>query len=169
MNRIIRLSTLGLLWMAACWFCSSSQPLAESLAPAVTSTVTSATTIHQEVDFEASPERVYNALMDAKQFSSFTGAAAEIQPEAGGAFYLFERQITGRNVELIRNKRIVQAWRAASWPEGSYSIVRFELKEQGSGTRLVMEQSGFPDDDKESLESGWKSHYWEPLRKYLSR
>jgi uncharacterized protein YndB with AHSA1/START domain len=39
--------------------------------------------IHKEVDFKASPQHVYDALLDAKQFSAFSGAAAEIQREAG--------------------------------------------------------------------------------------
>ncbi len=40
------------------------------------------TTIHQEVDFRIPPERIYAALLDAKQFSGCTGLAAEIQTQA---------------------------------------------------------------------------------------
>src|ERR1700687_614917 len=87
-------------------------------------------TIHQEVDFKASPQRVYVALLDTKQFSAFSTMPAEINREVGGAFSLFEGHIVGRNVELIPNKRIVQAWRVVDWPEGVYSIARFELKAQ---------------------------------------
>src|SRR5580693_5206395 len=71
------------------------------------------TTIHLEIDFNATPARIYEALLDAKQFSAFTNAAAEIQPQPGGTFKLFAGQIEGRNVELIQNQRIVQAWRPA--------------------------------------------------------
>ena len=52
-------------------------------------------TIHQEVDFNASPERVYEALLDAKQFSAFSGRPAEINREVGGAFSLFGGHIIG--------------------------------------------------------------------------
>ena len=90
-----------------------------------------------------------------------------ISREAGGAFSAFDGYITGRNVELVPNQRIVQAWRAGSWDAGVYSIVRFELKPQGSGTRLIMDHDGFPEGARESLESGWKEHYWQPLSKYL--
>jgi hypothetical protein len=46
--------------------------------------------IHQEQDFNASPGRIYEALLDAKQFSAFSGGlAAEINREAGGAFLYF--------------------------------------------------------------------------------
>jgi uncharacterized protein YndB with AHSA1/START domain len=50
--------------------------------------------IHQEVDFQATPERVYQALTDAKQFSAFSGLPAEIHNEAGAAFKCFGGQIT---------------------------------------------------------------------------
>jgi activator of HSP90 ATPase len=72
--------------------------------------------IHKEVDFKASPQQVYEALLDAKQFSAFSGAAAEIQREAGGAFSCFDGFISGRNIELAAHRRIVQAWRVKIWP-----------------------------------------------------
>src|ERR1700689_4205765 len=39
------------------------------------------TSIHQEVDFKASPQRIYDALLDSKQFAAFTGRGAEIDPK----------------------------------------------------------------------------------------
>ena len=123
--------------------------------------------IHQEIDLKGSPQRVYEALLDSKQFSAFTGAPAEIHGEAGGTFSCFGGVIVGRNVELIPGRRIVQAWRSNGWTEGFYSIVKFELTQQGSGARLVMDHRGFPDGQRDHLAAGWKEHYWEPLAKYL--
>ncbi len=125
------------------------------------------TTIHQEVDFRVAPERIYAALLDAKQFSAFTGLAAEIQAQPGGSLKMFGGLIEGRNIELIPNQRIVQAWREASWTPGYYSLVKFELKASGSGTHLVIDQSGIAEDDWKHLNDGWPLRYWEPLRKYL--
>jgi len=71
-------------------------------------------TIHQEIDFNASPQRLYGALLDAKQFTEFSGRSAEINREVGGAFSLFKGHIVGRNVELVPNQRIVQAWRVVT-------------------------------------------------------
>jgi activator of HSP90 ATPase len=125
--------------------------------------------IRQQVIIKASPRQVYDTLLDAKQFSAFTGGApAEIDSKAGGAFSCFGGMITGRNVELMPNQRIVQAWRAGNWPEGVYSIVRFELDAQGSETRLTLDHSAFPEGNAEHLEGGWHKMYWEPLKKYLA-
>jgi activator of HSP90 ATPase len=79
--------------------------------------------IRQEVNIKASPQRVYDTLLDGKRFSEFTGAPAEIDAKSGGTFSCFGGVITGRNIELLPNERIVQAWRVAVWPDGHYSIV----------------------------------------------
>jgi activator of HSP90 ATPase len=127
-----------------------------------------AAAIHQEGTFPVAPARVYEALLDAKQFSAMTGGQpAEIDRAEGGAFSLFGARIKGRNVELVPNKRIVQAWRSEAWAHGEYSIVRFELVAEGAGTRLILDHGGFPKDDAQSLATGWKGHYWDLLAKYF--
>jgi activator of HSP90 ATPase len=126
-----------------------------------------AETIHEELEFKVSPHRVYEALLDSKQFTAFSGVPGEIHREAGGAFSLFDGQIMGRNVELVPDRRIVQAWRSASWPEGIYSIAKFEFEARGSGTRLVFDHTGFPAGLRNHLASGWQEHYFGPLKKYF--
>ncbi|MFZ0761768.1 MAG: SRPBCC domain-containing protein [Candidatus Sulfotelmatobacter sp.] len=139
-----------------------------------------AESIHQEAVFKASRNRVYEALTDAKQFDKITQLSgvmqamhlpdkpAEISREVGGAFTLFGGYITGRHVELVPNQRIVQAWRAGRWPPGIYSIAKFDLVGQGSGTKIVFDHTGFPRGEAEGLASGWKAHYWEPMQKLLA-
>jgi len=92
----------------------------------------------------------------------------EISREVGGAFALFGGYITGRHIELVPNERIVQAWRVGSWDPGVYSIAKFVLAEQGSGTKIVFDHTGFPRGLGEHLAAGWKAHYWEPLEKFLA-
>lgn len=137
--------------------------------------------IHQEPVFKASRKRVYEALMDASQFGKVVELsaamksggmklgtkAAEISREAGGTFLLFGGYISGRQVELVPNERIVQVWRAGSWDPGSYSIARFVLVDSGSGTKIVFDHTGFPKGQAEHLAEGWKGNYWEPLAKVL--
>jgi activator of HSP90 ATPase len=131
--------------------------------------------IHQEIVFQASRKRVYEALTDAKEFTRVTSfspvmnaAPAEISREVGGAFTCFGGHIVGRHLELLPVERIVQAWRVVTWAPGLYSIAKFEFKEQGSVTRLVFDHTGFPNGKAEHLASGWKENYWEPLHKYLA-
>jgi hypothetical protein len=74
----------------------------------------------------------------------------------------------GRNIELVANQRVVQAWRPAHWDAGVYSVARFELKTHGTGTTIVFDHTGFPEGQYDHLLLGWKGHYWEPLAKFLT-
>lgn len=140
----------------------------------------SAEAIHQEPPFPAARRRVYEALTDAAQFERLTQFSAaikgmtlrhdpaRIEPHPGGAFALFGGYITGRFIELVANQLIVQAWRVGNWNPGVYSIARFELVEQGVGTRIVFDHTGFPAGAAGHLAEGWQQNYWDPLRKLLA-
>jgi activator of HSP90 ATPase len=125
------------------------------------------TALHQEIDLKAEPHRIYEILLDSKLFAAFTGRSAEINREPGGAFKMFGGLIEGRNIELVPDVRIVQAWRPANWDPGDFSIVEFQLKAQSGGTRLILDHKGFPEGDFAHLDPGWHMQYWEPLAKYL--
>ena len=126
------------------------------------------TSLHQEVTFNASAQRIYEILLSSKEFGAFTGLPAEISSEPGRTFSMFGGRIVGRNIELVPNLRIVQAWREDNWDPGVYSLVKFELKEQGPKTTVVLEHTGFGEGHFGHLNPGWKARYWDPLEKYLA-
>jgi activator of HSP90 ATPase len=142
----------------------------------------SAEAIHMEPVFHASPARVYDVLTKSAEFDHVVRAGAAMKSlaaqldkvptqmslEPGGPFALFAGYITGRQIDLVPGKRIVQAWRTASWPEGAYSIVSFALAAQGSDTKIVFNHLGFPAGEAEHLAAGWKGNYWEPLARHLA-
>jgi activator of HSP90 ATPase len=141
----------------------------------------SAESIHQEPVFTASRQRVYAALTDPRQFDQvielsgvmktmthLKNKPSEISLQAGGAFALFGGYITGRQVLLVPDQLLVQAWRTGSWPSGVYSIARFELADHQSGSTILFDQAGFPNGEAESLAVGWQAHYWDPMQKLLS-
>jgi activator of HSP90 ATPase len=123
-------------------------------------------TIHQDVTIKCRPEKIFKTLTRSDDFSAATGAPAQIESVAGGAFSTFGGQITGRNIELKDNHMLVQAWRVSAWPDGVYSIVRIDLERTGDDTKLTLEHSGYPAGAEEHLEGGWHKMYWEPLTVY---
>jgi activator of HSP90 ATPase len=138
--------------------------------------------IRQELVFNASPRRVYEALTSGKQFDAITrlsdgdallkAAGAKptmINSEVGGTFTLFGGYITGRNLEMLQDERLVQAWRAGSWKPGAFSIAAFSFIRDGSKTKLTFEHRGFPDGEGTSLAQGWHEHYWGPLTTFLAQ
>jgi activator of HSP90 ATPase len=136
--------------------------------------------IHQELVFKASRQRVYEVLTNTKEFSRMVqlssavqsgmapkGTATSVSNEEGGAFIGFGGFILGRQVQLVPNQRIVQAWRVSYWEPGTYSIARFVFVDQDAGTKLVFDHTGFPVGQAGHLVEGWKSNYWEPMGKIL--
>jgi activator of HSP90 ATPase len=125
------------------------------------------TAIHQQVEFEAAPHEVFDALTRSERFASVSSLPATIEPIAGGRFQCFGGQIAGRFVEIVPDALVVLAWRVAMWPAGVYSIARFELQPHGTGTRLVLDHAGFPEEHRDHLDAGWHRMYWKPLARHL--
>src|SRR5262249_21060823 len=136
--------------------------------------------IHQGTVFKTHPQAQDHGLAAGRQFEGGAQLSAAVQTaaalgnkttkiatEAGGPFTIFPGHIVGRHIELVPNQRIVQAWRLVDWGQGNYSIVKFELTWQGSGTKIIFYHAGFPEGKGQHLADGWKANYWEPLGKYL--
>jgi activator of HSP90 ATPase len=124
--------------------------------------------VHQEIQFDAAPRELYQALIDSTRHAAFTGGPAEISGDEGGAFSCHGGAIVGRNIELVENERIVQAWRVADWEPGIFSVVRITLSAEQGGSKLTLDHVGFPDGAGEHLAGGWHTRYWEPMREYLA-
>ena len=125
--------------------------------------------IQQSVIIKATPREVYEALMDSRKHSKFTGARARMSRKIGGRFTAFGMYIQGINLDLVLNKMIVQAWRGNDWPKGHYSIATFSLKRMKGGTRLVFTQSGVPDREYKDISQGWRDNYWTPMKEMLEK
>lgn len=128
------------------------------------------TVLKQTVIIPADPEEVYDAFIDVKIHSEFTGSKATGKSAVGAKFTAWDGYIFGKNLELEKGKKIVQEWQTTDWPEG-YSPSRFELtfKKVKNGTEITMIHSNIPQEQKEELAEGWNEFYWTPLKEYFSR
>jgi activator of HSP90 ATPase len=124
--------------------------------------------IRQQVTFRASPRAVYTALIDERRHAAFTGGRASIPRKIGARFRCYDGYITGYQLHLERDRRIVQAWRGSDWDEGDYSIVEFRLQPlPGGGTRLKFSQHGVPESRYAEIRQGWIEYYWNPMKAML--
>ena len=126
-------------------------------------------TIRQSVTIKTSPHEIYEALMDSKKHSQFTGDKASISRKVGGKFSAYDGYAEGVNVELVPDEKIVQTWRAGDWPAGHYSTVTFSIKEVNGGTRLSFTQSGVPAEQYDDVAQGWRDYYWTPMKEMLGK
>ena len=121
--------------------------------------------IKQTVTFDARPSVIFEALMSSRKHSEFTGAPAKIGAAAGRPFAAYGGYITGFNLDITKNKSIVQAWRAKNWPNGVWSVASFKLvAAKGGKTKLSFSHTGVPAKAVKGTTDGWKSHYWAPLK-----
>ena len=129
----------------------------------------SKTIIHTIIFNNTTPEVLYNLYLNAEEHGKIIGSPASISDREGALFSLHNGYITGRNLQLIKNKLIVQAWRTMGWdsnaPDSTF-IMLFEAN--GNDTTVTATHVNVPDQHLESIDKGWHGHYWTPWRQYLA-
>ena len=119
----------------------------------------------------ATPDRVYAAWLSAKEHTKFTGGKATIEPGVGGKHTAWDDYITGKHVELVPGKKIVQTWRTTEFPEGAAdSRIEILLEPKGkTETTLTLLHTSIPEGQSRQYKDGWGEHYFEPLREYFAK
>jgi activator of HSP90 ATPase len=117
---------------------------------------------------KVSPADLYELFMDAAKHSAATGMPAKVSRKVGGKWSAFGGMILGKNLALVPNRMIVQAWRSSAWKKAdsdSVLVIRFE-KTRGGATAYLA-HVGVPAHDHKGVTKGWKKYYWEPWKEYL--
>jgi uncharacterized protein YndB with AHSA1/START domain len=118
----------------------------------------------------ASAQQVYDAWLDSLTHSEMTGGEADMSDEIDAEVSAWNGYITGRNLELIPGERIVQSWRTTQFAdEHEDSIITLTFEEAGDGTLMTLVHSNVPDEQTSYELSGWREHYFEPMRKYFAK
>ena len=125
--------------------------------------------IRQSVTFKEGPHEVYELLMDSRKHARFTGTKARISRREGGKFTAYDGYIEGINLNIVRDRKIVQSWRGSDWPEGHYSRATFSLKKVKNGTHLTFTQSRVPEQYYHDINQGWRDYYWKPMKEMLEK
>ena len=126
-------------------------------------------TIKQTVNFKINPSVIYGALLDSKKHSLFTDSKAKASSKVNGKFSAYGGYIEGKNLELVKNKKIVQTWRASDWPEGMFSIVTFLFTKAKTGCTLKFTHEGVPANQYKDLKYGWTEYYWNPIKEMFKK
>jgi activator of HSP90 ATPase len=127
-------------------------------------------TIVQEVVFKNTTSKdIYNLYMDAKKHSAVTGAPAKISSKEGSSFSVAGGYIKGKNLQILKNKLIVQTWREHTWKKDELdSTLIIALKQKGKDVVLQAVHANIPDKNVKGIDKGWHEYYWEPWKKYLA-
>lgn len=127
-------------------------------------------TIQQIAEFPATPQELFEIYMDSKKHSEATMAKATVSRKAGGKFKAFDGMLAGRNLIVIPNRLIVQAWRATHWgKDDPDSILVLKFSQTNRGGRIDLVHTNVPDHDRLGVKKGWHFYYWNPWREYLKK
>ena len=134
---------------------------------------TETTTVVREIAIDASPETVWQFLVDPEKATRWMGMSATLDPRPGGVYrveVIPGHTASGAFVELDPPNRLVQTWgwepdengEARSVQPGSTTI-EIELVAEGDGTLLKFTHRELPDAaNAESHAHGW-DHYFARL------
>lgn len=105
----------------------------------------------------APPEDVYLALTNPATIQLWSGEPAEMSTEIGTEFSLWEGSITGKNLEFVEGKKIVQQWYFGDQKEES--IVTIILHQHQHGTSLELRHVNIPNEAYDDIVEGWNEVY----------
>lgn len=109
----------------------------------------------------AAPEDVYNALTNKNMIEIWTGEDAEMGDLPGSEFSLWDGSITGINMELVKDSKIVQEWFFGEQEEKS--IVTIKLHRDKKGTNMEVLHTNIPDEAYDNIAEGWQEDYFDAL------
>lgn len=112
----------------------------------------------------ASPEEVYNALTQEATIQLWSGEEAVMPAEPGAEFSLWGGSITGKNIELVPGKKLVQEWYFGETEHPS--IVTIILHQHKHGTSVELRHTNIPDEDFENITEGWNENYFGSLTSF---
>lgn len=109
----------------------------------------------------AAPKDVYNALTNQAMLEIWTGEAAVMEEKEGTEFSLWDGSISGKNLEFVKDHKIVQEWYFGE--QESPSVVTIKLHPDKDGTSMEVVQTNIPDEAYDNIVEGWKEDYFDAL------
>ncbi|MCC6836947.1 MAG: SRPBCC domain-containing protein, partial [Bacteroidia bacterium] len=89
-------------------------------------------TIQQTYEMNATAEEVFEALVNSEIIQIWSQDEAKMSDQVGGSFMLWGGQMFGTNLEVVKNKKLVQEWCYDQWD--APSKVTFTIKTKGKKT-----------------------------------
>jgi activator of HSP90 ATPase len=115
---------------------------------------------------KAEPSDVYASLTNPYTIELWSGYPAQMSSEPGSEFSLWEGDITGRNLEFIQDKKLVQEWYFGDQIERS--IVTITISADRENSLVTVEQTNIPDEDFSSISEGWRENYFEAISSFFN-
>ena len=86
--------------------------------------------------------------------------------EPGSEFSLWEGDITGKNLEFIQDKKVVQEWYFGDQQEKS--IVTISILPERENSFVTVEHTNIPDEEFSSIAEGWREYYFDAISNFFN-
>eukprot|EP00029_Vermamoeba_vermiformis_P006392 TRINITY_DN2490_c0_g1_i1.p1 TRINITY_DN2490_c0_g1~~TRINITY_DN2490_c0_g1_i1.p1 ORF type:complete len:335 (-),score=90.40 TRINITY_DN2490_c0_g1_i1:69-1073(-) len=143
---------------------SAPKPAATSSTSTSTSSSSKGKTYEARIRFNVPTHILFETFFDSGRISAFTASPAQISRDVGATFNMFRGSVTGSNVAVDLNKKIVQKWRFQSWPENHFSELTMNFDNEDGTTVLHLVQTSIPDNDFERTVQGWEQNFWQRMK-----
>jgi activator of HSP90 ATPase len=114
-------------------------------------------TFKKSFKINAEPSDIYSAITNPYTIELWTGYPAIMSVVPESEFSLWDGDITGKNLEFIPDKKVVQEWYFGDNPEKSTVTIMIHPDKEGSA--VTVEHTNIPDEDFNDIAEGWREYY----------
>lgn len=123
--------------------------------------------LKMSVTLPVKAEKLYKAWLNSKEHAAFTGGGAKVSAKVGGKFTAWDGYISGKNLELKANKKIVQSWRTSEFADNAPdSVLEITFEEKNGKTKLSLYHYDLQKGDAKKYRDGWRDYYFEPMKQH---
>jgi len=125
--------------------------------------------IHIKEKFPVKPEVIYNTWLNSELHAAMIAGDADIKPEEGYQFSMWDGYISGMIISLVPNREMILSWRADEFDEDAPdSNLDIFLEEENGATIFRLEHYNIPEELVEDYKQGWEDYYLVPMREYFT-
>ena len=111
------------------------------------------------IQIKADAQDVFTALTNPFTIELWSGEKAVMSQEVGAEFSLWDGDISGKNLEVEENEKLVQQWYFGEDDENEASIVTIKLWVKNSQTSVELLHTNIPDEAYDNIVEGWNDAY----------
>lgn len=117
-------------------------------------------------NINAEPSDIYAALTNPYTIELWSGYPAQMVSEPGEEFSMWDGDITGKILELVTDKKVIQEWYFGE--RDTKSVVTITISPSRGGSVVVVEHTNIPDEDYENITEGWNEYYMGAIRRFYN-
>ncbi|HSI20826.1 MAG TPA: SRPBCC domain-containing protein [Verrucomicrobiae bacterium] len=125
-------------------------------------------TITKEYLIAVPPRILWDALTDPQQIDGWgAGPNPVVDLVEGGAFSLWDGEVTGKVLDVEEESRLVCEWHMSGHETPTEVTITLEPDEEG--TKMTVMQTGVPEEEVEEFDRGWDEFYAGPIKEFCEQ